>query len=144
MSSPMRWSSAPRTRRRYSAMHWTASSAASGSTMSSSEPARKTVAWSTARSRGLMPRSGGMEGKTAAPSGTSLSASPAMSASCHGGDDRHFIACLDGRAEVVEVANVFIIHIDVDKAADLPVLEEPLRDAWKLASEIVQGSLHSA
>src|SRR2546421_11477074 len=100
-----------------------ASSAAAGSTTSSSEPARKTVACTTASKSGLMPISGGMSGKTAAPSGTWSSSSTAMSASRHCGDNADLVAVLDGRLQIVQIADILVVEVDVDEAAHLAVLE---------------------
>src|SRR5262249_13520595 len=137
MSSRVRSRGGPLKRRRYSARRSTASSAAFGSTTFLSEPARKTAAWTTASRRGLTPSSGGMSGKTAAPDGTSPSASSAMSASGDRGDDAHFVAFFDGRSQVVEVANVFVVDVHVDKTADLPVLEDARGDGGKLPPQII-------
>src|SRR6266702_4503539 len=100
-------------------MRSSASSAAAGWTTSSDEPLRKTAACRVANSSGLTPSSAGMGGKTAAPSGTSLSSASLMSASGHGGDDRHLVAVLDGGIQAVEVADVLVVEVDVDEAAQL-------------------------
>src|SRR5438270_10247927 len=103
-----------------------ASSPAPGSTTCSLEPTRKTTACSAASSSGLTPSSGGISGKTAAPSGTSGSSkSSAMSAPCHRGDDVQLVAVLDGAIEIIQVADVLFVEVDVDEAAQLAVLEEP-------------------
>src|SRR5688500_13020316 len=117
-----------------------ASSAAAAWTTSSAEPLRKTTAWRTARSSGLMPSSGGIRGKTAAPSGTSSAA--LMSASGHGGDDGQLVAVLDGRAQAVQVADVLVVEVDVDEAAQLPLVEQPFGDARELPAEVVKHRLH--
>src|SRR5665213_453480 len=103
-------------------MYSNASEEASGFTTSSSEPERKTTAWITANSNGSTPNSGGMSGKTATPSGVSSGSS----ATGHRGDDRQFIAVLDRRGEIIEIANVLIVEVDVDELAHLAVLENAL------------------
>src|SRR5438445_13770173 len=106
----------------------TASSAAPGWTMRSSEPARKTVAWTTASHTGSTPRSAGISGKIAAPSGTSApsaSSGGRMSASGHGGDDGQLVAVGDRRGQVVEVGDVLVVGVDGDEAADLVVVDDP-------------------
>src|SRR5262245_17343595 len=113
-------------------MYSKASSAASGSTSLSSEADRKTVACSTASSSGWTPNSAGISGKTPAPSGTSRLLDLAMSAPGHGGNDAHLVAVFDRGGEVVEVADIFIIHIDVDEPPHLAVLEDTCRDAGAL------------
>src|SRR5262249_18307953 len=104
-------------------MYSIASAEASGSTTSSSDPSRKTSACSTASSSGLTPSSAGMSGKTAAPAGTSaagsLSSGSAISASGHGGDDRQLVAVVDRRGEVLQVADVLVVEVDVDEAPHL-------------------------
>src|SRR5438552_967646 len=107
--------------------------------MCSSEPARKTTACKTATSSGWTFNSGGISGSTAAPSGTSSSA---ISASGDGGDDAQLVAVLDCRGEVVEVADVFVIEVDVDEAADLAVVKDARADAGVLLAQIVEGGLH--
>src|SRR5260370_40386638 len=102
----------------------------------------KTTAWRTASRSGLTPSSGGIRGKTAAPSGTGLSASSAISASGHRGNDAQFIAVLDCRGQVIEVTDVLIVQVDVDEAANLATLEDPLLDAGKLTAQIVERCLH--
>src|SRR5262245_39689183 len=133
MSSLIFCSRGPERRWRYVQRYSIASSAAAGSTTSSSEPSRKTVACNTARSRGTIPNSSGIRGKTAAPSGTSsppasFCRSSLMSAPGNGGNDRQLVAVLDRRREVVEVADVLVVEIDVDETAHLAVLEQPLGD----------------
>src|SRR5260370_21668252 len=102
----------------------------------------KTTAWRTASRSGLTPSSGGIRGKTAAPSGTGLSASSAISASGHRGNDAQFIAVLDCRGQVIEVTDVLIVQVDVDEAANLATLEDPLLDGGKLTAQIVERCLH--
>src|SRR5205085_7753051 len=109
---------------------------------SSVEPSMKTMACSTARNSGWTPSSAGMSGKTAAPSGTSRSASSAISASGHRGDDAQLVAVLDGGGEVVEVANVLVVQVDVDEAAHLAVLKNALTDGGVLLRQCVEGGLH--
>src|SRR5436190_21508329 len=94
--------------------------------MSSSEPARNTTAWSTAKSSGWTFNAGGISGRTAAPSGTSSSA---ISPSSDGGNDAQFVAVFDRRGEVVEIADVFVVERDIDEAADLAVVEDAAVDA---------------
>src|SRR5215469_15114527 len=109
-------------------MYSIASAAASGSTTSSSDPSRKTVACSTASSSGWTFNSAGISGIRAAPSGTSSSSwCSCMSASGHRGDDGQFVAVLDRRGQVVEVAHVFLVEVQVHEAAHLPVLEDARR-----------------
>src|SRR6516165_4732987 len=123
-------------------MYCNTSSAAAGWTTSSSEPARKIVACRTAKRRGLTASSGGMSGKTAAPSGTSDSPAALMSASGHGGDDRQLVAVLDRRGEIIEIANVLIVEEDVDEAADLAVVEDALGQGGVFRPQRVQRRLH--
>src|SRR5260370_41133181 len=92
--------------------------------MLSSDPSRNTVACSTARSRGSTPRSPGISGNTAAPSGTSRSASSDMSPSGHRRDDRQLVAVLDRRGQVVEVTHVLAIEIQVDVLPHLASVEQ--------------------
>src|SRR4051794_11772101 len=89
---------------------------------------------------GWMPNSAGMIGKTAAPSGTSCGrdSSPAISTSGDGGDDAQFVAVLERRLQVVEVADVLVVEVDVDEAAHLAVLEQPAGDAGVLGAEVVE------
>src|SRR5262249_43461602 len=128
MSSRTRSSCRPLSRCRYVTRYCSASSPAAGSTTSSLEPTRKTTACSVASSSGWMPSSAGISGKTAAPSGTSGSLSSAMSAPCDGGNDADLVAVLDGGGEVVEVADVLVVEVDVDEAAQLAVVEQALAD----------------
>src|SRR5436309_1836437 len=101
-----------------------------------------------------MPSSSGMSGKTAAPSGTSEdpaeslrssaglgSGWSAMSASCDGGDDGQHVAVLGRRLQVVEIADVFVVEIDVDKAAHLAVFEDSADDVRELTAERVEHFL---
>src|SRR5262249_43026187 len=134
---------------------------------SSAEPSRKTRACRAVRSRGCTPSSGGISGKTAAPGGTSPAGgegsvmtvlmggsrrSPGIrrtlnasgSAPRDGGDDAHIVAVLDRRRQIVEVADVLIVEIDVDEAAHLSILEESRRDAGILLAEIVEQVLDRA
>src|SRR5262249_34233651 len=124
--------------------------AASGWTMSSSEPARKTVAWITASNSGWMATSGGMSGKTAAPSGTCDAPSSAMSPSGHRRDDTERVAVLHGGIQIIQVAYILIIEIEVDELANLAVLEQPIAHTRVLARQVFQrgldgstGGLHS-
>src|SRR5204863_8696071 len=59
-----------------------------------------------------------------------------------GRDDRQLVAVLDRRGEVVEVADVLVVEVDVDEPAQLPVVEEPGRQAGELAAEVVEHRLH--
>src|SRR5229473_2250496 len=119
-----------------------ASSAAAGLTIFSSEPARNTVAWSTASSSGFTPSSGGMRGKTAAPSGTS--ASPAMSASGDCGDDAYFVPVLHGRLQVIQIAHVLVVEIHVDEAAHLAVFKDALGYGGEFLPKAVERRLDRA
>src|SRR5262245_27252994 len=103
-------------------MYCNASSAAAPLTTSSSEPARNIVACSTASSRGFTANSGGINGNTAAPSGTSDSPASLMSSSGHGRDNRQLVAVLDRRGEIIEIANILIVEINVDEAANLSIV----------------------
>src|SRR5262245_52670718 len=87
-----------------------------------------------------MPNSGGIIGKTAAPSGT-CAWSAAISASGHGGDDADLVAVLDGRLQAVEIADVFVIDIDIDEAAHLAILEDAADDAGVFLAQIVEQAL---
>src|SRR5438105_1293457 len=84
-----------------------------------------------------------MSGNTAAPSGTSDSPVP-MSASGDRGNDAQLVAVLDGRGQVVKVANIFVIEVDVDESAHLPILEDTLGDRWELSCQVIQGTLYGA
>src|SRR5438045_3787376 len=106
-----------------------ASLAASGCTNASSEPARNTVAWITARRSGWTPRSGGMVGKTAAPSGTSAASSSAMSASRDRRDDRQLVAVLDRGGQVVQVTDVLVVEVQVHELLEPAALEQLLGHA---------------
>src|SRR5438270_12576011 len=99
----------------------------------------------TPSSSGLTPSASGIRGKTAAPSGTSLSAASLMSASSHGGDNGQLVAILDRRIQIIEVSNVLIIEIDIDEAAQLTrLLEQSVGDAGKLPAKIIEGRLHGS
>src|SRR5260221_7911699 len=67
-----------------------------------------------------------------------------MSASGHRGNDADLVAVFHGSTEIIEVADIFIVDIDVDKAADLAVVEQPLGDARKLLAHVVENRLHRA
>ena len=56
-----------------------------------------------------------------------------MSASRHGGNDRQFVAVLDRCSEIVEVADVFVIDVQVHKLLKFAIGEKPLRqrDGWR-------------
>src|SRR5947199_3454012 len=91
-----------------------------------------------------MPSSSGMSGKTAAPSGTSeqgCSGWSAMSASCDRGDDGQDVAVLGRGLQVVEIADVFIVEIDVDEATHLAVLEDSAHDVRELDAQCVEHLL---
>src|SRR5262245_29325567 len=121
---------------------WAASSAASGSTISSVEPSKNTVVCSTASQSGLMPSSAGISGKIAAPSGTSAgSSSRAMSAPRDGRDDRQLVAVLDRRGQAVQVADVLVVQVEVDEPPHLAVVEDPRLDAGVLRREVVEHRL---
>src|SRR5438876_5408347 len=107
--------------------------------MVSSEPARNTEAWTTASNSGFTPSSGGMSGKTAAPSGTSASA--AMSASGYRGNNTHLVAIFDRGLQVIQVAHVLVIEIDIHETAHLAVLKEALRDSGKFLPEMIERRL---
>src|SRR5262249_130276 len=131
-------------RGRYRASSSSASPAASGLTMPSEEPSRNTTACNTARSNGLIPNSGGMSGKTAAPSGTSRGTSSAISAPGHRGNDAQLIAILDDRCQVIQVADVLVVQVDVDEAPHLAVLEQPWHDRRKLPPQVLEHTLHGS
>src|SRR5947209_7111593 len=107
-------------------MYSIASTAASGSTTASSEPSRKTMACSTANNSGLTPSSSGIFGMTAAPSGTWGAGASLMLASGDGGDDGQLVAVLHGRLQVVQIADVLVVEVDVDEPAQLAVVEDAL------------------
>ena len=55
-------------------------------------------------------------------------------------DDAHFVGGFEGRAEGVEEADVFAVHVDVDEAADLTLLvADALLDAGVLLLEAIDG-----
>src|SRR6266851_4751446 len=108
--------------------------------MSFSEPSRNTVACSTAKSSGSTPSSSGITGNTAAPSGTSRSASSAMSSSGDSRNDRQLVAVLDRRGEVVEIADVFVIQIEVDVLAHPALVEELGLESGELLVEVIESS----
>src|SRR4051812_41810837 len=92
-----------------------------------------------------MPSSSGMTGNTAAPSGTSSGVSSrdaAMSPSRDGGNDGQLVAILDGRGEVVQVADVLVVEEQVDEPAQDALIEQALRDAGVLRAQGVEDSLH--
>src|SRR5260221_6124966 len=91
--------------------------------------------------RGSTSNSAGIKGKTAAPSGTSDSGSSAILAPRHRGNDAQFIAIFHGGPQAVEVADVFIVKINVDKPADLALVEKPLGDRGEFLPEIIQHGL---
>src|SRR6516164_4651852 len=84
-----------------------------------------------------------MTGNTAAPSGTSSSDLAAILASGHGGDDRQFIAVLDGGGEIVEIPNIFVVKVKVNVLADLPPVEELGLECGKPLAEVIENRLHS-
>src|SRR5437762_1466569 len=67
-----------------------------------------------------------------------------MSAPGHSGNDAELVAVFDRRGQIVEVANVLVVQIDVDEAADLPILKDPLGDTVIFLAEIVQCRLNGA
>src|SRR5260370_40645391 len=83
-----------------------------------------------------------MGGKTAVPSGTWRSGSPAMSTPGDRGNDADLVAVLHGRGQVVEVADVLVVEVDVDEAAHLAVVEQALRDPGEPAAQVVEHPLH--
>src|SRR5271165_5240275 len=124
-------------------MRCTASSAASPSTMSSVEPARKTVACSTASRSGWTPSSAGISGKTSAPSGTSAgSASSLISTSRHGRDDGQVVAVLHRRFQVAQVTDVLVVEEQVDEAAHLALVEQARTQSGILAHQVGQHGLN--
>src|SRR5262245_45789117 len=124
-------------------MYSSASVAASGWTMASSEPSRNTTACSNPSKRGWTPSSSGMSGKTAAPRGTWLSGRSLMLAPGDSGNDRELIAVLDRRVEIVEEANILVIEIDVDEALELALVEHALTQPGELPAEVIKDSLHA-
>src|SRR5439155_4402135 len=64
-----------------------------------------------------------------------------MSASRHCGNDADLVAVLDRRSQVVQIANVLVIEVDVHKTADLAVFENALDHGGKLLSQGVERSL---
>src|SRR5579864_5111758 len=144
-------------------MYSICSSAASGFTMSASEPWRNTIACSTASSSGCTPSSGGITGKTAAPSGTSgessgerillfaacglalASAKPqaaTRSTPRNRGDNAQFIAVLRFRGQVVEVADVLVVQIDIQERLNLPAVENLRRQRRELLAQIIERRLN--
>src|SRR5437879_3068748 len=87
-----------------------------------------------------MPNSGGMTGKTAAPSGTCF-CSWLMSAPGHCGNDAHLIAVLDAGLHAVQVANVLIVEVNVHETAHLAVLENAAGDARVFVAQVVEQVL---
>src|SRR6202011_1380370 len=59
----------------------------------------------------------------------------------HRGDDAQLVTVLDRRGQVVEVADVLVVEIDVDEAAHLAVVEQALGDAREPLPQVVQKSL---
>src|SRR5262249_53133205 len=112
--------------------------------MFSCEAARKTVACRAASRRGSAPSSGGISGKTAAPSGISSAVSSVISAPGHGGNDAQLVAVLDRAGEVVEVADVLVVEVDVDKPADLAAVKEPVGDARVFLAQVLEYGLDRA
>src|SRR5438270_11384002 len=87
-----------------------------------------------------MPSSGGMTGKTAAPSGTWFE-SWVMSTPGHRGNDANLIAVLDAGLQAVQVANVLVVDVDIHEPADLPVFENAAGDAGIFRAEVVEQVL---
>src|SRR5262249_10923659 len=54
------------------------------------------------------------------------------------------VAVLDRCREVVKVADILVVEIDVDEAAHLAVLEQPPGDAGILLAEVVEQLLDGA
>lgn len=52
-----------------------------------------------------------------------------------GGHDRDLIVGLDRRVEAIDVTDVLVLDIDVDEAADLPVIEELLTETGVLVDQ---------
>src|SRR5438034_10356097 len=108
-------------------MAWAASSPASDWTIAASDPVTKTKACSVAKRSGCTPSSSGISGKTAAPSGTSPADSSSASssssaiglASGDGRDDAQLVAVLDLSGQVVEVADVLVVEVQVQEAFEL-------------------------
>src|SRR4029450_22041 len=79
---------------------------------------------------------------TAAPSAPG-SARRALPASRDGGHDRHGVASLQRGLGALEEADVLLVHVDIDEAAQLAALvEEPLAQSWELALEILDDGGH--
>src|ERR1700730_7266112 len=112
-------------------MNCTASSAAAGLTIASSEPARNTVECNTPSKSGCTPSSGGIKGKTAAPSGISSSSFSTISASGLRRNDAQLVAVFHSRGEIFKIPNILVVEVNIDKPAHLTTVEEPLRNARK-------------
>src|SRR5262249_59080255 len=106
--------------------------------------ARNTTACSAARRSGSTPSSAGMAGNTAAPSGTSSGAGSLslISTPGHRRDDRQLVAVLDRRGEVVQVADVLVVLVDVDEAPHGGPVEDAGGDARELRPHVVEDRFH--
>src|SRR3954454_6836823 len=62
--------------------------------------------------------------------------SSARSTSRDGRDDAHLVLRGDDRRQVVEVADVFVVDVDVDEAPQLVPLEDALAERGELGAEV--------
>src|SRR5439155_8225864 len=67
----------------------------------------------------------------------------ALPASRDGGDDGHLVPVLERRLAAGQEADVLLVHVDVDEAAELPrLLDEPLPEPRELALEVLDQLGH--
>jgi hypothetical protein len=61
----------------------------------------------------------------------------------HGRDDAHLVVGGDGRGQLLEITNVFIVDININKSAELGAIKEPLADGGILGAEMAQNLAHT-
>src|SRR6266540_4477330 len=75
----------------------------------------------------------------ACPAHGAQQAAPLRGAAGNGGQDRDDVGAADRRGQVAEVANVFVVHIDVDELAKGPIrVEQSASKAGEAPSNVVQ------
>src|SRR5260370_17828267 len=94
-----------------------------------------------AKRTGWIPSSAGICGNTAAPAGTSGADSSAISSSGHRGYDAQLIAIFDGRRQIVQIANILIIEVNVHEATHLTLFDDTFHDCGETSPQVFQRSL---
>ena len=57
---------------------------------------------------------------------------------CDRRNDAHLVGCGDRRIEIFEVADVFVVHIDVDEPAKFLAIEESFAERGILRAEVAE------